>query len=264
MGKLRTSFLLNFVIVTVLCGLLYILFFASLHCVTHHGEEVIMPDVRGKNMTLAVSELQTFGFEVLVDSTYETTSMALAVLKQLPESGAHVKRGRTIFLTVNMLTPPKIPMPNVKDLSYRSAEMILRNNKLLVGDTSYKADIASGAILEASSNGKVIEPGQKIYQGSKIDLVIGNGLGKTEWDVPNVCGMSVMEAMIYLNQFNLQPIIAASDRMSEIVDTQTAIVVDQRPRELKSSGEHNRINMGDFIDLRIMQNPRAIDIYCNQ
>ncbi len=262
--KLRNSFLLNLAVVTTLGILLYVLFFASLNCITRHGEEVAMPDVRGKKMDSAVSALKTLNFEVLIDSTYDPTARPLSVLKQMPDTGSFVKRGRTIFLTVNMLTPPKVPMPAIKDLSYRSAEMILRNNKLIIGDTTYKPDIATGAILEASLNGKALNAGDMIPQGSKIDLIIGNGLGNTEWDVPNVTGMTVDEAMIYLNQFNLQPFLVSANRLSEITDTPSAIITDQRPREFNDAGARNRIKMNDFIDLLIMQNPAQEDIHVSE
>ncbi len=256
--------MLNVAVVLTLCALLYILFFASLHCVTRHGKEVVMPNVTGRQMDSVVTLLKSMDFEILIDSTYEPSFKPLSVLKQVPDTGSFVKRGRTIFLTVNMLTPPRIPMPNIKDLSYRSAEMILRNNKLVLGDTTYKPDIATGAVLEASYQGKPIAAGALIPQGSKIDLLIGNGLGNTEWDVPNVTDMTVDEAMIYLNQFNLQPILVSADPLSPISDTPSARIIDQRPRAFKETGEHNRIKMGDFIDLQIMQNPSPQDIHTSQ
>lgn len=259
--RLKTSLPLNIVVVLVLCALLYVLFFASLHCVTNHGKEVMTPDVRGQRADSALKMLQELDFEVLIDSTYEPAAKPLSVLRQVPDTGSLVKRGRTIFLTVNMLTPPRIAMPNIKDLSYRSAELILHNNKLLVGDTTYQPDIAMGAILEASYNGKPIPAGALIPQGSKIDLIIGNGLGNTEWDVPNITGMTVDEAMILLTQFNLQPMMVPASGLDKITDTPSAIVTDQRPRPYNDAGGHNRIKMGDFIDVQIMQHPGANDVY---
>ena len=259
--RLKTSFSFNLIVVLVMCVLLYILFFTSLHCVTNHGNEVLTPDLRGKNADSAVRILQSMDFDVMVDSTYEPTAAPLSVLRQVPDTGSLVKRGRTIFLTVNMLTPPRIGMPNIKDLSYRSAELILHNNKLVVGDTTYRADIATGAILEAKYEGKVIAVGALIPQGSKIDLVIGNGLGNTEWEVPSIIGMSVEEALMILSQFNLQPMMVPASQMEQISDTPTAIVTDQRPRPFNDAGQRNRIKMGDFIDVQIMQRPGANDIY---
>ena len=259
--RIRNSFWFNFAVVACLAMLLYILFFTSLHCVTNHGREVLTPDVRGKKADSAVAILRAMKFDVEIDSTYEPTMRPLTVLKQVPDTGSLVKEGRTIFLTINMLTPPRVPMPSIKDLSYRSAEMILRNNKLVVGDTSYKADIANGAILEVRFKGSVITPGTPIPQGSRIDLVIGNGLGNTEWDVPNVTGMTVDEALVILSQFNLQPMLVPASQMEQITDTPTAIISDQGPSQYYDDGAMNRIKMGEFIDLQIMQRPAPEDIY---
>jgi beta-lactam-binding protein with PASTA domain len=255
--SIRKSFWFNLAVVLVLCAILYTLFFATLHWVTRHGEEVKIPDVRGKNMDAAIAELKGMHFEIYVDSTYEPAMKPLSVLKQVPDTGSVVKEGRTVFITVNMLTPPRIPMPNLVNLSYRSAEMLLRNNKLMVGDTTYKPDIASGAILSQLYNGTPIRPGELVSQGSKISLVIGNGLGNTEWNVPEVTGSTVDEAITILNQFNVQPVLHAANDMEQITDTSTAIVVDQLP----TPGNHARIKMGEAIDLIIMQNPQPEEIH---
>ncbi len=260
-GNIRKSFLFNLAVVILLCAILYALFFATLHWITRHGEEVKIPNVRGKDMNTAITQLKGMHFEVYVDSTYEPAMKPLAVLKQVPDTGSIVKEGRTVFITVNMLTPPRIPMPNLVNLSYRSAEMLLRNNKLMVGDTSYKPDIATGAILEQNYKGEAIRPGELVSQGSKISLVIGNGRGNTEWDVPEVTGMSYDEALTILNQFNVVVQPHAASEMENLSDTSTAVVVDMAPTPLNASGGHNRLKMGDVVDLILMQNPQPEDIH---
>jgi len=234
-----------------ICFLLYVLFFAALHWLTRHGEEITIPDVRGKDVNTAITTLKGMHFDIYVDSTYEPAVKPLAVLKQVPDSGSIVKQGRTVFLTVNMLIPPRIPMPNLVNLSYRSAELMLKNNKLFVGDTTYVPDIAGGAIKEQSVKGKAIRPGDMIPQGSKVDLVIGNGQGNTEFDVPDVTNMTVDDAMTILNQYGLQITLVAQ---GEIADTPSAQIIDQKPRAKNDAGGMNRIKEGQFIDLAIKQN----------
>lgn len=258
-GNIRQSFWFHLGIILVLFILLYISFFASLHCFTKHGEELTIPNVTGKDVTAAIAQLKTMKFEVYIDSTYEPDQKPLCVLKQVPDTASVVKEGRTVFLTVNMLTPPHIPMPNLVNLSYRSAVMLLRNNKLKVGDTTYKPDIAAGAILEQLFMGNPIRPGEMIAQGSKINLVIGDGLGNTEFDVPDMTGNTIDEALTILNQYNLQPIIIPADQLSKITDTPSAYIVDQEPRPFNDAGAPNRIKAGDIISLRIMQNPGPND-----
>ena len=102
-----------------------------------------------------------------------------------------------------------------------------------------------------------------ISQGSKISLVIGNGLGNTEFDMPEVTGRTVDEAQAILAQYNLQAIIVPYDQMSSITDTASAIIVDQRPRALNDAGVANRVKAGEIIDLSIEQNPSDQDIHSN-
>lgn len=250
-------------LVLVVFVLLYISFFATLHCVTKHGEEITIPDVRGKDMNAAIKQLQGMHFEVSIDSTYEPDIKPLTVLKQVPDTGSSVKQGRTVFLTVNMLTPPHIPMPNLINLSFRSAQMLLQNNRLKLGDTTFKPDIAAGAILEQRYKGQPIRPGEMIPQGSKISLVIGDGLGNTEFNVPEVTGMTVDEALTVLNQYSLQTIIAPVDQLTRITDTFSARIVDQQPRAKNEAGTNNRTKAGEIIDLYISQDPAPEDIHGN-
>ncbi len=258
--NIKKSFLFHLGIVLLICTVLYISFFATLHWLTKHGDEIQIPDLRGRSVDQAVTQLRGMHFEVYIDSTYEPSVKPFTVLKQVPDTGSYVKQGRTVFLTVNMLMPPYIPMPNLVNLSFRSALMLLRNNKLFVGDTTYKPDIAAGAVLEQRYKGGPIRPGEMIAQGSKISLVIGDGLGNTEFNVPDVTNISVDEAMTILNQYSLTPIIVAADDLSKITDTSSATVVETEPRAVNDAGVPNRIKEGDIIHLRIMQDPQAQDI----
>lgn len=252
--SIRKSFLFNLVIVLLLCAGLYILFFISLRWITHHGEEVKIPNVTGKSMGEATSLLDAMGFDVYVDSTYDPKQPQFAVLNQTPDIGSVVKIGRTVFLTVNKALPPQTPMPNLISLSYRSAEMILRNNKLIVGDTTYKPDIAAGAILQQLYMGKDIKAGQMVPEGSKISLVIGDGLGITQFNVPDVTGMAYDEAITYLAGSGLQYTAVWE---GDITDSSTAIVYDQSPKAMNEMNQPNRIKAGDIVDLRIKQTAAA-------
>jgi len=257
------SFLFHLGVVLLLSVIIVVAVFATLHWLTKHGEEVIVPKVAGTDLNTATATLRSRHFEVYVDSVYEPALKPLRVLKQVPDSGAAVKEGRTIFLTVNMLVPPHIRMPNLVDLSFRSAQMLLRNNKLLMGDTIFVPDIASGAVRKQLYKGEVIRPGEMISQGSRISLVVGNGLGNTEFDMPSVMGLSVDEAVSILKANDLQTIIVPYDQMTEISDTLTAIVVDQRPRPLDGAGKPNMVKAGEIIDLIIIQNPTQQDMISN-
>lgn len=251
-GGLKNSLGFHFLLIILVCVLLFLLFFGSLGVITNHGDETKVPNVTGKNVTQAVKTLEGLGFEVRVDSTYEPTRKAFLVLLQMPEVGEVVKTGRTLFLTVNKAMPPETPMPNLVNLSYRSAALILQSNRLVVGDTTYRPDIAKGAILEQLFNGQPIRPGTMIPQGSRISLVIGDGLGNTEMPVPDVIGMTYAEAIAMLSSNNLM-VTPVFDQ--GITDTASFKVYRQTPSAISDLGVPSRIREGDGIDIYIGENP---------
>lgn len=257
----RRSLRFNLIVVILLSLLCYVLFFTSLGFITRHGHEVKVPNVTGRDVMIAAAEIEKLGFDIDVDSAYDPKKKAYVILSQMPDADAVVKNGRTIFLTVNRAQPPLTPMPNLLNLSFRSAEMILKSNKLILGDTSYKPDIAQGAILAQMYKGQEIRPGQMVPQGSHIDLVIGDGLGNTQFNVPEVTGMSYAEAVTMLNGTGLYINMIWE---GEITDSATAVVYDQSPKALNEFSAHNRIKEGDIVDIRLKQNPSPEDFTNNR
>ena len=257
----KRSFLFHLGILALVCGLLYILFFFSLGMLTNHGEEMKVPNMLGKDLGSAMSELRGRGFGVTVDSAYEPEVRPFTVLSQQPDTSSVVKAGRMMFLTVNKSVPPNTAMPNLVGLSYRSASMILKSNRLVIGDTIYKPDIAKGAILEQSFKGEKILAGTTIPQGSRIDLVIGDGLGETEMQVPDLIGQTYIEAMALVGALGLQPNLIFDN---DITDSISAVVYDQQPKGLNEMMLQNRIREGDIIDIFIKQNPTPEELEHNR
>lgn len=248
--QIRQSFWFNLLLVLALATGLYILFFLSLGWITRHGNEVKVPNVTRKNVKQAKETLESMGFEVLIDSAYEPKQKPYIVLSQIPDIGSVVKNGRTIFITVNKKDPPAIPMPNLVGLSFRSAAMMLKNNKLVLGDTTYVPDIAKGAILQQLFRGLDIRPGQMVPQGSRISLVIGEGLGNVQLNMPDVIGMPYPEAINVLSGTGLQYYVIWEGAIS---DSSTAMVYNQNPKPMNEIGESNRIKEGDMVDIYIKQ-----------
>lgn len=254
---LWNSFWFHVLLIILVCIAIYILFFSSLGWITRHGQDATVPKLTGAKLAAAMQKLEAAGFEVEVDSVYEPGQQPLRVVRQSPEPGDLVKQGRAIFLTVTKVVPPTTPMPNILNLSLRSAILILNNSRLELGDTTYRPDIAKGAILEMKLGDVLVRPGQLVPQGSKINLVIGAGLGHTEIAVPDVTGMSYPEAVAVLSGTGLQ-FVPVWEGL--ITDSNTAIVYMQTPEAINEMGATARIRAGDFIDIHIMQEADALMI----
>lgn len=257
---LKRSFLFNLMLAVIVVAGLIVLFFKSLNWLTNHGKQTTVPKLAGKTMTEAVKILEQKGFNIQIDSTYQSYSKPLEVLFQEPMAGATVKVGRTIFITVNRRTPPSINMPNLVNTSFRNALLTMQSYRLVMGDTLYKPDVAAGAVLEQWYNGRKISPGTLIPIGSRVDLVIGQGLSD-QLDVPNLIGMSWQEAKSLLESkmLNINPIWEG-----EITDSAFAVVYAQQPEAINELDFKNSILAGDIIDVRIMQSPSQELLQKNQ
>ncbi len=233
------------------CGLLLVILFVflqSLKLITKHGHTLTIPNVIGKTYDEAVRILSDQGFDVQIqDSLYQDNATPTAVLKQFPDADEIVKINRTVYLTINRISPPLIDMPKVEGLSYRSAEISLRQLGLRVGDTVYKPDFAKNAVLEQFYEGKRIPPGAKIPMGSEIDLVLGSGLSNIAFSVPDLFGLTYSDAKVLLESNNLYPGIVMLS--PAVRDSNSAYVYRQSPERITPDRRVNKIRKGESIDL---------------
>ncbi|GAA4462035.1 hypothetical protein GCM10023189_38200 [Nibrella saemangeumensis] len=242
-----TDLLIHVGIVLALLAVLFLgFFFVYLPFTTNHGQSITVPELSG----LSTDELKTLlndrdlRYEVS-DCTYVAGVEPLTVYIQYPRPGAKVKEGRKIYVTITKLTAPMVPMPKLVDLTKRSAELTLRSNGLDLGTISYKPDLAKNSVLQQLYNGQEVKAGMPVPKGAKIDLVLGDGLGNTTFDVPDVIGKPLDEARLIIKGSNLQvgTVISVEDPEKEV-----GTVVRQKPEP--RPGE--RIRVGETVDLWVV------------
>lgn len=255
------SLLVNILVVVVLMVLLVMLFFGSLDYLTKHGQYEKVPSIIGKNIDIARKTLENKGFEVEIqDSLYIDSVPRLAVIKQSPEAETNVKVNRTIYLTINRAEPPLIEMPNLVGFSLQNARMYLQNLGLHLGDTTFRPDIAKNAVLEQLYNGQPIKAGTKIFMGSTISFVLGNGVGTLEMAVPDLIGKrySQVKSLLRSSDLNFTPVFDP-----DVSDTPNSYVTRQSPQKYTqtASGEkrYNRIKPGQTIDIWLSTRPLITD-----
>lgn len=227
-----------------------LLFMLSLNFITRHGSTLTIPAVTGKSFNEAKQMLEGRGFEVEIqDSIYNDTAAALTVLRQFPDADELVKSNRTVYLTINRAVPPVIEMPMLEGLSFRNAEMVIKQYGLKLGDTSYKTDFARNSVLEQVYKDDRIKPGTKINMGSSISLVLGSGLGMNDFPVPDLIGRTYVEARILIesNALILGDVLTDAD----VRDTSNAFVYWQSPDRFTQDGRVNRIRPGQLVYLRL-------------
>ena len=227
-----------------------LLFAMFLPSYTHHGEAIVVPDVYEVSLSNAEKELKKLDLNPVVqDCTYIEDLPALVVVGQRPVALSRVKPDRTIFLTLNQKSPPMVSVPTVVDLSLYHAKSTLESWKLGVGEVSWVPDIAGNVVLRAKLKGENIKVGEKVPQGTKIDLVVGRSINRRRVLIPNLMGFTYDEAVEIIREHSL--IVGSVSYNPSGPQEFDGRVFSQSPRP----GYGDSIRTGQPVDLFIYGNP---------
>ncbi len=181
------DFLKQLIIAAIVAIVIISTTFIALNIYTQHGDSFPLPDFKGKTIEEAEKIAENNNLEVEVtDSVYDDDQPKSTIVKQNPKAGFNVKEGRKVFITKNASNPEKVNMPNVVGVSHRQAKNTLNNSGLKVGKLQHVPDIAVNNVLKQKVNGEEIEPGKMIPKGTKVDLVLGKGLGNKRLQIPDL------------------------------------------------------------------------------
>ncbi len=201
-------------------------FYVYLPAITNHNESITVPPIIGKHY----NELEDFigsrdlRYEVN-DSSYSDDYPPLTVLKQYPAAGAKVKENRVIYISLNRVTPPTVPVPNLIDGSLINADAVLKSNELKRG----RIELVRGPFLQVvqgmKHNGHPIDPGTRVPKGSVIDLVVMDG-GRGSFNVPYLVDYELDDAMVVLlgSNLNIEIVMVVGDTTGT-----KPIVLKQKP-----------------------------------
>ncbi len=219
--------------VNILAGIglvlsILIIFFFSLGWITGNGKTEKVPNVLGLDITAAEKNIKALGFDLVVqDSIYVDTLARNSVLRQTPEADEVVKKGRTIFLTVNRVIAPQVDMPNLIGFSLKSAQTYLKVLGLRIGTINLVADRNKNVIVEQLVGNTPIAPGTKIVSGTLINFTVGDGGASIGMEVPDLIGLTVDMAKMKLASMGL--LVGNIISNGAIQDTATAFVIQQNP-----------------------------------
>jgi beta-lactam-binding protein with PASTA domain len=216
-------------------------FFIYLPATTNHGESITVPDLSGMKVEAVKEFLESRDLRYEInDSTFISNKPPSIVLTQYPRSGEKVKENRKIYITITTNNPPNVEMPKLVDISLKSAQMLLQSYELQEGSIKYVPNLAQNLVLKQEWNGKEIAPGTKLPKGSKIDLTVGDGVGKDDFSLQNVVGMSLEEAKVVIEGSSL---VIGSILYDANSSEPTGTVIKQNP-----SADSN-IRVGEVVDL---------------
>jgi eukaryotic-like serine/threonine-protein kinase len=144
--------------------------------VSRGREKIEVPDVVGRPRDEAERTIQDAGLQASVREEESADAEAGTVLRQEPEAGAQLARGRTVTLVV-ATAPADVPVPGVLDATEADAVRTLE-------DAGFEVEIAEAPVETPDEDGIVIEQDPSANtprpQGSTVTITIGRFEPATE------------------------------------------------------------------------------------
>ena len=224
--------------------LLFLGLFKFLDYYTDHNRFLKVPDFKNLHINAldSIFKNNELRYEV-IDSVFDKQKSKGVVVNQYPPSNTDVKKNRKIFLTINSVKNKIVRFPDIFDLTLRQAVTSLKKNGFEIGKLQYKSDIAINKVLECKLNGIALQIGQELQHGSIIDLIVAKGLSSETVLLPNLVGLSKLEANIILKSNSLNLGLLYYDE--EVKDSSYAIIYSQYPK----FSEEIEVNLGSSVDL---------------
>ena len=143
---------------------------------THHGEAVVVPDVKGMTVAEAGAVFDSRGLACIVsDSTYVKDKTAGCILDYNPAAGQKVKEGRIIYLTINAINIPLQVVPDVADnSSLRQAEARILASGFKLNDIQYVPG-EKDWVYGVKYRERMLAIGDKVPMGATLTLMVGDG-----------------------------------------------------------------------------------------
>lgn len=242
----------NLLLAAVVFAALAVGAYVGLNVLTHHGQELEVPDLTNMKVGEAryTAEMEGLRIEV-VDSVYIRRMGRGLVYSQNPKPGGRVKKGRKIRLTINSVMPKKVQMPNLVGYSMRQAKAELGSRGLVLGKLIYVNDMATNNVLRQLLRNREIAPGAPVESGTAIDLVVGLNPDNNETYVPNVVGLKYLRAVdvIHDNSLNIRK-LNFDESVKTYSDSLDAVVLRQGPE-----GSGAPILIGSEVTLYLSVDP---------
>tara|TARA_B100000795_G_scaffold110557_3_gene81689 strand:+ start:55549 stop:56379 length:831 start_codon:yes stop_codon:yes gene_type:complete len=218
-------------------GVYIVLLFIGIWClliyldaVTLHAQTIKVPDLRSYHETELENllKVEKLDYEIM-DSVFVQNQQGGIVIEQTPDSGAFVKKGRKIYVTISAYDAPKVTIPNLQYDDKRNVIAQLQSIGLRIGNILYVPAACTDCLERIEINGVPLEPGNRLDQGTTVDLVFGGGQSNQFIPMPSLIGLTLEDVREKLLQAGLLIGSAVPDEEFSGEDSLKARVFKQVP-----------------------------------
>jgi beta-lactam-binding protein with PASTA domain len=181
-------------------GLFVLANYVILPAYVNRGGTLTVPSVVGLPLPRALAVLDSAGLRPIESDTRPDPEYPPGiVVQQNPLSGAVVKEGRRVYLTMSG-GDVVVPVPSLRGRSMRDARFGLERNGLKLGTVGYDTSetFPQNTIIDQS-----IPAETRVARGTQVSITVSRGATLRDRVVPNVTGKSLAEAEKLLQEAGL-------------------------------------------------------------
>ena len=242
--------LFNLLLSVVVVALVVIIVVIGLRKYTQHGVEVLVPNITELYVEEAKIILEAEGLHIeVIDSTYSNKVPLGTIVEQNPKANSHVKHGRSIYVIKNANFRKPVTLPELRDVTLRQAQASLSALGLVIDSIIYEPSAYRDLILGIRKDSVPILAGTVLEVGTPIELIVGQGQGTNNVEIPNVLGKTLEEARSWLMAHSLTVGIVSYDIPPTEENKAQYIVYSQTPVSGTLVVEGNSVNLKLSTDI---------------
>lgn len=160
--------------------------------IVHSRRIQVVPDLRGKSLSGALDLLAPLDLGIKKEGTEFTTVAPIgSILRQKPPAGTKVREGKMIRVVISQ-GGETVFTPAIAGLPLRNAEMLLRQNQVILGEVteSYSLRLEKGLVVSQDPAAE-----SSVERNSMINVVVSGGAPPEGIIlVPELVGKNIAEA----------------------------------------------------------------------
>lgn len=167
---------------------------------TFHGEERVVPDVKGQTYDSAAGNVDISGLNAIIsDSVFDSYSRPGTVVEQTPIPGARIKKGGNVYLTIVAFSPKLVTVPDFYNVSARQARSMFEGLGIKeIREVPVTSEYA-GLVLGAKFNGVELQPGARIPVSAVVTIEVGSGWEESFETGADIDSLAIDNAIEELN-----------------------------------------------------------------
>lgn len=182
--------------------------YTGIRMFTKSAEEVVIPELKGKNIIYVLETLTQMGLNAKLHGTlYDESLPRYSVITQDPAPGATIKKGRDVIIFISKGKKESL-IPDLRHVPLEQALILLERNDFRPGHISYTY---SSTTMEKRIMEQYPKPFSSAFKGTGCNLLVSRGPKPLGIVMPPLTGLSLESASQKANLHDLKIAKVVSD-----------------------------------------------------